>query len=433
MPQTMPPEQRAMSSPPITIRPLSGDAEIMPYMRLTDQAFNPRPSEADAREWATFMLGLEEFRPDMMRGAFRGEQLLGGCIIYPRQMRIGETLVPTGGIGAVVTDPALRLGGIATAFLRDADAYARARGDALLLLDGIPHFYHRFGYVKVADASIVTVAAAALADLPATAVTVRPATLDDAEDLHAVFTTANQSFTGSFARTVRQQREKLSRRIKNPPYVAERPDGTLSGYLSVLQDAPRATAYEVIALDDATIAALLRFHRDLAPGQSLRWGLAPDAAITYWLQDHLTIPGYDRQSDPRYLSAVTTEIAHQDDTAWMAKIVDLGALARALLPEWQRRWLAANLATEGVMTISVGDLGDVSLGLSAPLRLLPTVRTPDMAVRVTAAQFTQMVFGYRPVSWVATQAGAEGVATALAPLTALFPQGWPMVPASDGF
>lgn len=418
----------------ITIRPLQGDAETQPYFALADQAFSPEPSEADARVWATFIQGLEEFRPDMLRGAFLGDTLLGGCIVYPRQMRVGSVLVPTGCIGAVVTDPAQRQGGVATTFLRDADDYARGRGDALLLLDGIPHFYHRFGYVKVADASMVVLAAAALGDLPETAVTVRAATLDDVADLHALYTTAYQSFTGSFARTPRQQTEKLSRRTENPPYVAVRPDGSLSGYLSIRQAAPRDSAYEVLALDDATIAALLRFHRDLVPGQSLRWGLAPDSPITYWLQDHLTIPGYDRREDPRFISAVTTEVVHQDDTAWMAKIVDLGALARALLPEWQRRWLAAMVGWHGALTIAVGDLGTVALGSTAVgIGLIEPTTVGDIAVRVTEAQFTQMVFGYRPVTWLATQQGAEGIAGALGPLNALFPQGWPMIPASDSF
>jgi predicted N-acetyltransferase YhbS len=418
----------------LTVRPLSGDDETRPYFRLAEYAFDTEPTESAAREWGDFVLGLEEFRPDMLRGAFRDDTLLGGCIVYPRQMRIGSALVPTGCIGAVVTDPTLRLGGVASTFLRDADAYARERGDALLLLDGIPHFYHRFGYVKVVDMSVVVLAAAALVDLPETTVTVRLTTMADAEALQVLYTTANQAATGSFARTPRQQGEKLINRIENPPYVAVRPDGTLCGYLSIKQAAPRNISNEVIALDEATIIALLRFHRDMNPGLSLRWALAPTSPITYWLQDHLTIPGYERTADPRFIGAVTTEIVHQDNTAWMAKVADLGTLARVLLPEWQRRRLAANLATEGLMLITVGDLGTIALGLGEDhVRLLHATSGGDIEVRVTEAQFTQMVFGYRPVSWIATQAGSEGVAAALAPLRVLFPHDWPLIPSSDGF
>ncbi|MBA3826261.1 MAG: hypothetical protein H0X24_20470, partial [Ktedonobacterales bacterium] len=193
-------------------------------------------------------------------------------------------------------------------------------------------------------------------------------------------------------------------------------------------------AYEVLALDEAAIVALLRFHREQAPASNLRWTLPPDGAITYWLQDHLIIPGYDAHGDPRFISAVTTETLHQDNTAWMAKIVDVGALVRALLPEWQRRWLAAGIGWHGALTIAVGDLGTVALGSTGVgIGLIDPETVGDVAVRVTAAQFVQMVLGYRPVGWIATQAGAVGVNGALGLLSALFPHGWPMIPASDSF
>ena len=418
----------------ITVRPLASEAERERYYLLADQAFNSEPSEADAHEWAAFTRSLEEYDPTMERGAFRDETLLGGYVIFPRQVRIGNALVPTGCIASVVTDPDQRLGGVATTFLHDADAFARQRGDALILLDGIPHFYHHFDYIKVTDASEVVLARAALADLPLSDVVVRPATQADVSALHALYHVAYRATTGSFARTERQQSEKLTRRIENPPFVAVQPDGTFSGYLSTREDAPRNRAFEVIATDAATISALLRFHHDLAPEEDLEWILPLHTPLYYWLHDHLTIPGYERHTDPRFISAVTTRISHQNDTAWMAKIADLGALQTALLPEWQRRWAAAQPGWRGTLAITVGDQGTVTFTADAQgIGLGVATPAPDLAVRVTAGQFTQLVFGYRPVAWLAEQIDAEGSAAALPLLNVLFPMSWPLIPSSDGF
>ena len=61
-------------------------------------------------------------------------------------MHVGTARLLTGCIGAVVTYPDHRHLGVATALMHDALAYAQSHHYALLLLDGIPKFYYRYGY-----------------------------------------------------------------------------------------------------------------------------------------------------------------------------------------------------------------------------------------------------------------------------------------------
>src|SRR5258708_38176414 len=94
-------------------------------------------------------------------------------------MHIGETHVLTGCIGGVVADPRYRMQGVATAMLQDAVAFAEARGHSLLLLDGIPNFYHRFGFVDVFDRSDHAIPRDGIPHDPPDGYTVRPATERD--------------------------------------------------------------------------------------------------------------------------------------------------------------------------------------------------------------------------------------------------------------
>jgi predicted N-acetyltransferase YhbS len=418
----------------LIVRPIENDAERLAYFQLASQAFDPNPSEGDAEEWARFVLSTEEYRPDIVRGAFRDGALVGGCLVYARQMRIGDTLIPVACIGAVVTDPQYRGQGIASVFLRDAGEYARTRGDGLLLLDGIPHFYHQFGYANVIDISDIVIARAALGDLPSSNVIVRLATLDDVAALRDLYETAYRGRTGSFARSVARQHERLFTRMENPPYIALRDDGMLCGYLSVQGEAPRQTAYEVIALDAPAIIALLRHHMAIAPEGDLLWRMPPDAPVTFWLQDHLSIPGYEQHTNPSTIGAVTTRRYHQRNTGWMAKIASFAALQTALLPEWQRRWQAAHSAWRGALALTVGDLGDVTIVCDdGGLHLANETITADLRGSMPETLFTQLLFGYRPGAWIAAQPDTQNLTALLPMLEILRPAGCPWIPSSDGF
>src|SRR5438477_2960087 len=198
-----------MSSSSIIVRSLASPAEQEMHFQLANQAFSENPSPTDARFWQQFTTSRPEYCPEQLRGAFRDGEQLGSYILYERKLRMGAAQLTTGCIGSVVTYPMHRYRGVATALMDDAINYALSHHHALLLLDGIPKFYHRFGYSDVFDQSSQDIDRAAILAQPPSTHTVRPATLADVGSVLALYDRHYGPYTGSFTRTAEQQAHRL--------------------------------------------------------------------------------------------------------------------------------------------------------------------------------------------------------------------------------
>src|SRR5436309_683882 len=143
---------RLTSSPDFTIRSLETPDEIEMYFRLNAQTFRP---DEDTALVASRRRGLvvndPEFHAIQLRAAFLGKTHVGSCRLQERWLCLESARLRTGCIGGVVTHPDYRHQGVATALMQDALAYAHSQQYALLLLHGIPDFYHRLGFVDVLE------------------------------------------------------------------------------------------------------------------------------------------------------------------------------------------------------------------------------------------------------------------------------------------
>src|SRR5579859_5331316 len=218
----------------LTVRPLATDEEIDTFCYLATETFSPPGGDTatDARLWRRYVEALPEFDPRQLRGVFDGEVFAGGCIIYERELCAGEARLRTACIGGVVTHPEHRLRGVGTALMRDAITFAERHGHALLLLDGIPNFYHRWGYTDIYDLTEHIIERAAVATLPATGCTTRPATLDESPALLALYQRHYSRYTGSFTRTLEQQRVRLERSCERQSTRSRRRRGGQRAWLS---------------------------------------------------------------------------------------------------------------------------------------------------------------------------------------------------------
>ena len=129
-----------MTTLPITVRPLTTSMERELHFQWADQAFSPNPSSASVQHWTQYVTTMPQYRPEQLRGAFRAGEQLGSYILHERTMRMGVARLPTGCIGAVVTYPAYRHQGVASALMQDAIDYASSHRYPLLLLEGIPKY-----------------------------------------------------------------------------------------------------------------------------------------------------------------------------------------------------------------------------------------------------------------------------------------------------
>ncbi len=424
---------RHVDSPDFIVRPLETSAERDAYTLLSVQTFSPHvDAPAALPHRRRFVEENPAFQPHHLRGAFIGNTFLGGYHIDDRVLCIGPTRLRTGCIGGVATVPEHRNQGVAAALLRDAVTYAQNAKDpthSLLLLNGIANFYHRFDFIDVFDITYHTIASQAIQSQIAsspTPYTTRLATFEDIPALFALHQRHYAAYAGSFERDQAFQERLFHQRGGMKPYLALDSKGTPRGYL-LLHRRPELEAYEVAADTwDATLAllklhvSLLEEHHSLPP-EAVVWPLPPDSPTYYLLADHLS---------------VKSQTVRTPDADWMARVGNLPTLVDALLPLWNERWQQNSPVRSGVIALTIDDtlflLGADAVGIHL---LDPMTSSAHAARYIMLSQhvFTQLLFGYRPISWAMQQAGQTIPADLSPVLTILFPKIQTWIAGSDAF
>ncbi|MBV9230915.1 MAG: GNAT family N-acetyltransferase [Chloroflexi bacterium] len=428
-----------MASPSIIVRSLVSDTEREQLFQWSDQEFSPSPSLNSARRFQQFVTTQPEYRPEIMRGIFLDGKQVGGCIIFERTLRMGTARLVTGCIGDVVTHPEHRKQGIATALMQDAINYALSHKYSLLLLDGIPKFYHRYGYCDVFDLSIHDIDRSAVLAQPSSPYTVRPATIDDAPSLLALYDQHYGPYTGSFVRSLERQIHLLQHRSPhNPILLAVDSADCPQGYLFFWRGADRSQAHELAVNDWPAVLALLQYHAQLLDSTDapafLRYRLPVTAPVLQWLVDYLEVPDTSPwREEPVTGWAVLSHTYHHRYTGWMARPAHLPTLIQAVLPEWQARWQRSLLCWSGTINLTVGKEVYALRINSNELQLLDQPGEDTHTVQLSPQAFTQSLFGYRPVSRL-VQSGEQPITNdLLTVLNVLFPTGHTWIPASDWF
>ncbi|HEY1348033.1 MAG TPA: GNAT family N-acetyltransferase [Ktedonobacteraceae bacterium] len=422
--------------PDLVVRPLQSPEEYLAYYRLASAEFAPEPSEEEemAQRWLRSTRDNPDFRAENVRGAFRAEEQAGGYMLHDRVLRMGAACISTGCIAAVVTALPQRRQGVATALMRDALACGRGRGNALLLLDGIPDFYFRFGYIDMFDVAVVEIDLPALLARPAGACQVRPAVSADAPALLALYQRHYGAYTGSFERSQQAQLYALQAR-RQPVLTALSPQGEIEGYLLHGQGDRLTQGREIAADNLDALLALLHAHARLCAGEttpaSLLYFLPHEAPMTHWLIDVLQVPDTSQWGSPALEWGIRTLSYHHRFAGWMCCLVDFPLLLAALLPELQARWQRALAHWSGAIDLSIaGKTGTLYLE-GAQVRLAANALPAPWRLELSPQALVQLIFGYRPLSSLADLSLLP--AEARAALAILFPPGHTWIPYSDWF
>ncbi len=420
----------------ITVRAMDAPDEYDAFFRLAAQTFaRGLPLDSAAADWRRWVVESPTYRPGMVRGAFEGAALVGGYLVDERVLRIGAAHVRSGWIGGVVTHPDHRRRGIGSALMRDALAHARARGQAVLLLNGARHFYDPFGYIDVFDATVHHIERAAILAQPPSPYDVRPATPADAPALLALYARHYGPYTGSLERALGEQehflrfaasvRQGVYRTAEGLPYglplVAAGPDGEARGYLTFPWGPLSAFGCEAAADDWPATLALLQHHarecERLEPlPDALEWPLPPDSITRQVLADHLP------------LRSLSRPLPH---AGWMASPVDLPILVDALRLVWQERQRRGMLSRSDVLDLTIdGAAWTIDLELSGEGHAGER-RETTCVLELSAHQFVQLLFGYRSGGWLAAQPGWQGSSEDAALLDVLFLSVRPWIAPTD--
>lgn len=432
----------------LIIRPPHSPDELREYNEgyvQVAQSFSPDPLPEDmALRRLHRITTAPGYRPEQIRCAYRDGKLLAAYRIDERLLRIGVARLTTGCIAGVYTLSEARNQGVAGALMLDAIEYAQAHDYPLLLLDGIPKFYYRYGYCDVYDLSVQELDRQAILTLPESPYTIRLATLDDAASMLALYNHHFGPYTGSFERSLAQQAHWLQNMDLKNLLLAIDPAGQVRGYLFLAGAQARGyflaeTQTWELAVDDwPATAALLRYHVQLmeerasqgAPKDFL-YSLPPSAPALQWMADNLEAVDISNWDMPVFGWAVREQTFRHRHAAWMARLVNLPALTRAMLPEWQARWRRSLAHWSGDLSLIVGDEAFTLRIAGTDLQLLDEADVAQDALRLTPQAFTQAVFGYRPIARVIQQQPLPD--DLLTVLNILFPTGNTWIPASDWF
>ena len=416
------------ASPDFVIRSPETAEEIEQYFRLNAETFRP---DEDTVLVASRRRRMIELDPDVqliqVRSAFYGKTSVGSCRMQERWLCLESSRLRIGCIGGVVTHQDYRHQGIATALMHDALASAHHRQYSFLLLHGIPDYYQQHGFIDVIeDMPQHAIGRALIANQPSERCFVRVAELPDAVTLLALYMEHNQASMCTFAptRTVARQVHYLKHWFEDHlPLLAFNEEGKPEGYVLLSKRRGEHYAYEVAANTWPAVLALLHYQNTLYEGElqsqaEVYWPLPLTDATYYFLTDHLP---------------VRSELETFPDGGWMARMVSFSGLVQSLLPLWQDHWHKQHVEWTGVVVLAVDD-ERCTLELTPSLvRLVDRPARKVQEVNFSQQVFTQLVFGFRPVTWAAKQTGQHVPGELIPILDVLFPHKQSWIAGSDYF
>lgn len=427
-------KKRLIESADFQVRALVTPAEMEAFFRLNAVVFRPDEDHDLVAELRQRYLTLDpDFQRHQLRGAFLGDTYVGGYALLERTMCLGVARVRTACINGVVTHPDFRHQGIALALMQDAIRIAESQQYALLFLHGVGGFYRQFGYIDVLEDTprhFLTQTPLLLSEPVSETYMVRAATLADAPALLACYQRHYSAYLGSFAPTrTLQRQEHLLRNwfevsdIKS--LVAVSAAQELHGYLIFSRRRQKLYVYEAATDNWPATLALLHAHAHLLdaegdPPQELWWRFPPTDQTFYFLSEHVP---------------VRSELLSFPNGGWMARPAHLATLLQALYPLWQEYWRGRSRLVDwsGVLALTI-DAHSSFLEIT-PTSILSVAMpsAPLQHVTFSSQVFTQLIFGFRPVSWALLQPG-QYIPTELVPLlNVLFPVSEAWVAGSDFF
>ena len=384
------------------------------------------------------------YRQEQVRSAYRDGEQLGGYRIYERQLSVGAACIATGCIGGVYTRAEARMQGVATALMHDAIAYAQIHEYGLLLLDGIPEFYNRYGFCDVYDLCTCELDRQAVLSLPESPYEVRLPTLDDASSLLTLYQRYFASYTGSFIHSIEQHIHWIQHIEPSKLLIATDTNGQVKGYLYLAAAQAQGNIYlagtqlwELVVDDWSAAVALLQYHARLVEYQdtskAVLYMFPPNSVVVHWLTDKLEVADISTWDNPMLGWAVRQQTFHHRNAGWMARLVNLSALTQAMLTEWQARWYRSLAQWSGDISIMVGSKAFTLHFHGRSLQLLNAPVASMHTLSLTQQAFIQTLFGYRSIAELVLSSEQPLSSDLVIVLSILFPTGQTYIPASDWF
>jgi predicted N-acetyltransferase YhbS len=357
---------------------------------------DPRLTEGQIHRWITHIIRQPGFQYDLHRVGLVDGKVVAHALVKPFTLRYGTVNLRVGGVSVLCTHPDYRRRGYATLVMRDALAYLAERGAHLALLNGIHHYYHRFGFSSVWPDYFFSVNSAEAAHLERP-LRIRPA---KARDIGAMADLYDHHWGGRIAFS--RSRELWEWRVKEEakPYmrVVDNERGQVCGYIA--GDSPIHEEIEVVADAPEAVMTLLADAGRLCANaglEKIQWSLPPDDAIVFFARQMLT---------------VTLSARYPHSGGWMARIINTSALVEMILPE---------IVAQAEMVLPGFDARRLILNCLPDVVHIGLQGMPSADCRIHYRDFIQLLFGSLRPGELAARSADPLHADSIRLLEAIFP------------
>jgi len=362
------------------------------------------------------------YRPEHSRLIKVDGRIVSHVSIIEKSMRIGRGVVKVAGIGDVFTHPEHRGKSYSRILMEDALAYMRQHDYPLSMLYGIPHYYHKFGYIEAMGTYSAFVHVKYLEALEVHH-PLRAGVAEDVPRLNAMYNEAYGRKTGAMRRLEANWYKVLGpRRVT----VATDGSGEIVGYaVAPPERAPELYLSEAVA-GDVTVARSFLGHFGREARQrylaELELRMAPDHPLVQYAQ---TLGG-------RFVTRLYSEGEGQA----MLRTMNLFRVLEDIREELEHRLAAsAYRDASGGLNLVTDDAGQAGLELqSGKIRLSPQIDSRRPTMSVPQNFLTRMLIGYGSLAQLRMRCPELDISSeAAARLEALFPLQFPLTCEADYF
>jgi len=402
------------------IRHLQSEEDLRQVADLVAQAF--AEEDEPYHEIYEYMLKTAPndptYRPENVRIVEVNGRIVSHVMLVDRTIRVGWDTLRMGGISWVTTHRAHRKRGYMRALMEDCLGYMERQGYSISLLDGIPGFYHRFGYVAVMPYYTLRISAAEAGKLERELM-VRRFKKTDLGAVMELYQADNDHRTGTVVRTEAYWlwQSKRLRRL----WVAVDESGVVRGYVWLARRRP-FRASEAAGDDPRAVKSLLRF-------------LAGKAKSNYKAEIILDLPP-DHPFARRTLALCGGEATMKINRngGWMGRFVNLKAAFTKLAGEFEERLrYSAFKDWRGTLRLET-NLGTIELQIvEGDVAVMEETGREAIVCKLPQTALIQLLFGYRDAAEVAFEPDVDIPSEALPLLCALFPTGHPFISRPDYF
>ncbi|MHB0859410.1 MAG: GNAT family N-acetyltransferase [Anaerolineae bacterium] len=339
------------------------------------------------------------------------EKPVSSTRIFDLQMRIGNVVVPCGGIGDVATERAQRHKGYARRVLNECLRIMTERPYLISYLHGIPDLYHKFGYAPALAESRITLLTRD-AEQAEPRYTVRDMAPQDHPAVAEIHEALRSAYTGSIVRDSARwggfhYGSNWNERLGG--FVLE-DGGRIVGYGGYDDEPSRCALFEIGYTDPSVWSTLLAQAARLAAARRVE-------QVVFHIDPRDPFEAYLRRFGSK------TELGYARCGESMLRILDQGALLNRLYPLFAQRLSDAGQGDWSGGVVFRTDLGEDSLQFGTG--------GSRAVVEMPQGTLIQLLMGYRSVDDLLLDSEARIPADAVPLLRILCPPGTPYIAWSD--